>query len=123
MGYNPSTGAYVQTPTENIYPFRNPGGLQEGVVDPTTVASTTAMPAPLAMVSTVSGSTAITTIGIPWPGFTGFIKYIPTGAFTGATGGVATASALPIGLAFTAVVGRVLELTCDGKKFYPSYVS
>ena len=108
---------------EDFQPFVSPGGLQKGVVDIVTVASTTAMPAPRALVSTVSGTVAVTTIAIPWPGFTGVIKYIPTGAFTGATGGTATDTAKPVGLAFTAVVGRVLELVFDGTKWYPSYVS
>lgn len=111
------------TITENIYPFRTPGGLQFGVVDPVTVASTTAMPAPKALISTVSGTVAITTIDIPWPGFTGVIKYIPTAAFTGATGGAATDTSKPVGLAFTAVIGKVIELAFDGTKWYPSYVS
>lgn len=124
-GYDPVTGNYVQTPTENIYPFRNAGGLQNSVVDPTTVASTTNMPKPKALVTTVSGTAAIGTIDIPWPGFTGFIRYIPTGAFTGTTGATSgtAGTAYPIGLAFTAVVGKVLDLTFDGQKWYPSYVS
>ncbi len=108
---------------ENIYPFRGPGGQQLAVADLTTRASAIAMPAPNALITTVSGTAAMTTIGIPWPAFTGVIKYIPTAAFTGATGGTATATALPIGLAFTAVIGKVLDLTCDGIKWYPSYVS
>lgn len=111
------------TITERPDLFRNAGGLQGGVVDPVTVASTTAMPAPNALVSTVSGTVEITTIAVPWPGFTGVIKYIPTGAFTGATGGTATSSAKPIGKAFTAVAGKVLELVCDGSTWYPSYTS
>jgi len=108
---------------ENPYPFTNPGGLQKGVVNPVTVASTTAMPAPSALISTVSGTVAITTIAVPWPGFTGKISYIPTAAFTGATGGTADGTNMPIGLAFTAVIGKVLDLSFDGAKWYPSYVS
>ncbi len=108
---------------ENPFPFSEVGGLQLGVVNPTPVASTTAMPAPVAGVTTVSGTTAITTIATPWPDFTGTIRYIPTGTFSGTTAGAASGAALPIGLAFTAVVGKVLDLTCDGLKWYPSYVS
>lgn len=108
---------------ENIYAFRGPGGLQQSVVDPTVLASTTAMPAPNALITTVSGTVAVTTIAIPWSGFTGKITYIPTGAFTGATSGTATDTAKPIGLAFTAVVGKALDLTFDGLKWYPNYVA
>src|SRR6478735_1995234 len=112
MGYDPTTGTYNQTPVENIFAFKTPGGLQESVVDPTVVASTTNMPKPKALISTVSGTVAVETIAVPWPDFTGFIRYIPTGAFTGTTGatsGVAGTD-FPIGLAFTAVVGKTLDL-------------
>ena len=108
--------------TEDIHPFKTPGGLQNSVVDGVTVASTTAMPASRALITTVSGTVAVSTIAVPWPGFTGTIKYIPTAAFTGTTGGTETDIVKPVGLAFTAVVGRVLDLSCDGHKWYPSYV-
>jgi hypothetical protein len=116
---------------ESNFPFIEPGGLQKGVVNPTAVPSAAAMPAPTAKVSFVSGVAAITTIKAPWPGFTGSIKYIPTGVFTGATGGVfvgVTGGAsvgpdIPIAIAFTAVVSKVLELTTDGNLWYPSYLS
>lgn len=108
---------------ENFYPFVNPGGLQAGIVNPTSVASTTAMPAPASLITTVSGTNAISTIAIPYAGFQGTIKYIPTAAFTGATGGSSDAVNKPIGKAFTAVAGKVLDLTFDGFNWYPSYVS
>lgn len=108
--------------SEDIWPFVSPGGLQKSVVDLTTVASTTSMPAPNALITVVSGTVAVTTIALPYPGFTGVIKYIPTGAFTGATGGTATDTVKPVKIAFTAVSGRVLELVCDGSFWYPSYV-
>lgn len=78
---------------------------------------------PTAYLTTVSGALAITLIPIPYPGFSGTIAFRPTGAFTGATGGVATATNKPIGLAFTAVVGRILFLTYDPTSglWYPSY--
>ena len=111
------------TIAENIHPFKSPGGLQFGVVDPVTVASAVAQPAPNALVTTVSGTQELTTIAVPWPGFTGFIILIPTGTFTGATGGTATATAKPIGKAFTAVVGKPLIMVFDGSLWYPSYTS
>ena len=66
---------------------------------------------PTAYITTMSGALAATLIPLPWPGFAGTICFIPTGAFTGATGGVATAVNKPIALAFTAVVGRAMLLT------------
>jgi len=92
-------------------------------VDATTRASAIAHPAPKALITTVSGTAQMTTIGIPWPGFTGIIIFIPTAAFTGATGGTITATAGPIGLAFTAVTGKILILAWDGALWWPSYVS
>ena len=68
-------------------------------------------PVPTGYITTVSGALAATLIPLPWPGFQGTICFIPTGAFTGATGGVATAVNKPIALAFTAVVGRAMLLT------------
>ena len=106
---------------ENIYAFRTPGGAQFGVVDPVTVASAVAMTPSRALITTVSGTAAMATIDLPWPGFTGEIKYIPTAAFTGVTGGTATDTAKPIGLAFTAVIGKVLTMAFDGLKWWPSY--
>ena len=104
--------------------FRVVGGLQAGVsAVPATVASAIAMSAPTARITTVSGTAEMTTIAIPWPNFTGSIVYIPTAAFTGATGGTATATAKPIGKAFTAVAGKALELYFDGSLWYPSYTS
>lgn len=109
------------TIVENIHPFREVGGLQFGVIDPVVVASANVMPAPKAGVSTVSGTTQINTIALPWPGFTGTIRYIPTGAFTGATGGTSDGTNMAVGRAFTAVVGKVLSLTFDGALWYPDY--
>lgn len=90
------------------------------------VASAVAMPAPLAAIQRVSGTAAMTTIGLPWPDFEGQVHFIPTAAFTGATGGAAaTTLAAPIGLAFTAVVGKVLTLTFlrSTGLWYPNYVA
>jgi hypothetical protein len=111
------------TINENIGPFSRVGGLGMGVVDPVTRASAVAMPASVAGITTVSGTAALSTIDLPWAGFTGSIRYIPTAAFTGVTGGTATDVAKPIGLAFTAVIGKVLEMTFDGVKWYPSYTA
>jgi hypothetical protein len=76
------------------------------------------MPAPAALITTVSGAAAIATIAIPYPGFTGVIYLIPTGAFTGVTSGTADGVNFPIGATFTAVVGKVMTLVFDGLKWY-----
>ena len=73
----------------------------------------------------ISGALAITLIPLPYTDFAGTIAVRPTGTFTGATGGVATATNKPIGLAFTAVVGKILFLTYDpvSELWYPSYTA
>lgn len=79
-------------------------------------------------VTKISGTAAVTGFRLP-RGFRGIFIVIPTGAFTGATGGTAAWSSdgltedVPIGLAFTAVVGRVLTFCSNGLLVYPSYVS
>lgn len=74
----------------------------------------------------VSGTNAITAIKVP-SGFRGTLALRPTGAFTGATGGAyasdGVTDTIPIGLAFTAVVGKILFMTTDGLLFYPSYTA
>jgi hypothetical protein len=92
-------------------------------VNPTTVASAVAQPNPEAYLTTVSGTAAMATIGLPYIGFTGTIAFRPTAAFTGVTGGTSTSLVGAIGLAFTAVVGKVLFMTYDGSLWWPSYVA
>jgi hypothetical protein len=106
------------TIVENIFPFISPGGVQGGKVNPTTVASTTAMPAPTALITFVSGTTSITTIALPFPNFQGFFIYIPTGAMAAASGGTATATALPIAAAFTATANVPVLVVTDGNNWY-----
>ena len=107
----------------NSYKFATPSNSRTlGNVDPVVRASVAGLqPAPVAYLTVISGALAITTIGLPWEGFTGTVAFRPTGAFTGATGGTTTATAGAIGLAFTAVVGKILFLTYDGALWYPSY--
>lgn len=90
-------------------------------VDPVIRASAVAQPSPLAYLTAVSGVAALATIDLPYIGFTGTIAFRPTGAFTGVTGGATTNLTGAIGLAFTAVVGKILFLTFDGALWYPSY--
>ena len=78
----------------------------------TAVASETIITAP-STIFHVTGTTAISTITIPYTGFTGKINIIPDGLFTLATGG-------NIYEAYTAAVGRVIELVYDGTSWYRS---
>lgn len=76
----------------------------------TAVASATTIVAP-STVFHVTGTTAISTITVPYTGFTGMITIIPDGIFTLATGGNITE-------AYTAVVGRAIQLIFDGTAWY-----
>lgn len=82
-----------------------------------TVASAAGVILPSGPLFTVSGALAITGFTIPVGFKSGSFSIIPTGAFTWTTAG-------NVGLAGTAVVGRVLTFTWDpvAGKFYPSYV-
>ncbi len=77
------------------------------------VASATTI-TPTAQIFHVTGTTAIATINLPWTGFTGELRLIPDAAFTTTTAG-------NIALASTAVINKVLTMTFDGTKWYPSY--
>lgn len=121
----------TQSPDGLLHTFTLPAGSnmafrsspQAPNVDPLTEASAIAMSIYYG-ITKVSGTAEMTTIAVP-AGFRGTIALIPTGAFTGATGGTAaydgTSDTIPIGKAFTAVAGKVLYLTTDGLLWYPSY--
>jgi hypothetical protein len=105
-------------PEQDFLAFQSPGTPLKwpSIENPVTVASAAGLnPAPSAYLTTVSGALAMTLIPLPWPGFAGTVCFIPTGAFTGATGGVATATDKPIALAFTAVPQRAMLLTYSPK--------
>lgn len=99
-------------------------GTQTNGIEGATLASAATI-TPTHGLHAVSGTTEITLVALPYPGFAGTIRLRPTGVFTGATGGVATSVNKPVGLAFTAVVGKILELTYSPAAglWYPSYVS
>lgn len=75
-------------------------------------------------VTTVSGTNAVTGFRLP-RGFRGIFVVVPSGIFTGATGGTLAYSAdgetedIPVGKAFTAVVGSPILFVSDGKLVYP----
>lgn len=93
-------------------------------VDPVTRASVAGTQVITYNITIVSGTNQLTAISVP-SGFRGTIVLIPTGAFTGATGGTyasdGVTDTIPIGKAFTAVAAKALYLTTDGNLFYPSY--
>ena len=79
-----------------------------------TVASATSI-TPTGTYFKVSGVTQITTIVLPAGAGVGFVVQLePTGNFSTATGG-------NIGLASTAVTGKVLAMTWNGTAWQPSY--
>ena len=69
---------------------------------------------PTGKVFHVTGATPIQYIVVPYSGFIGSRTIIPDSAYTTITGG-------NIGIASTAVVGKIMIMTFDGTKWYPSY--
>lgn len=76
----------------------------------TAAASATSITAP-STVFHVTGTTAISTITVPYTGFTGKITIIPDGVFTFDIAG-------NIAEAYTATVNRAIDLVYDGTKWY-----
>ena len=105
--------------------LQSPGGPTQGIEGATLASSASVSLAVTHYLHPVSGTAAQVLVDIPYDGFAGTVALRPTGVFTGATGGTATATAKGIGLAFTAVVGKVLFLTYDPLTtlWYPSYTS
>lgn len=110
---------------DQVLSTSTPGTPTRGIsgIDVASAAGLLVVTTPLRYVQRISGALALTLIPLPYDGFEGTIVFIPTGAFTGATGGVATAVNKPIALAFTAVVGKALFLTYLAQTglWYPSY--
>ncbi len=69
---------------------------------------------PTGMIFHVTGTTAITTINLPYAGFTGSITIIPDAAFTTGTAG-------NIAVTTNAAISKAITFTYDGTKWYPSY--
>lgn len=89
----------------------NPGGATNFAVGPNIASAATI--APTFGVQHVTGTTPISTITPPWPGFTGAITLIPDGAWTLVTGG-------NINSAYTAIVGSPVVVEFDGSKWFPN---
>lgn len=112
---------------EKIAQFYNkPIGVDTAVISSVDVASAVAMPAPLSRVQRVTGTAAMSTLGLPWPDFEGDVVFLPTAIFTWVTGGAAiTTLAAPFALAGSAVVGKALTFTLlrSTGLWYPSYIA
>lgn len=105
--------------------FVSPGTVTKQIQGADIASVAGAIASPTNYIHRITGTLAITLIPIPYPGFAGTIAIVPTEIFTGATGGVATSTNKPIGLAFTAVVGKTLFLTYLPAQglWYPSYTA
>lgn len=84
--------------------------LQESKLVGSAIASATSITAP-STIFHVTGTTAISTITVPYTGFTGKISIIPDAVFTFTTSG-------NIAETYTSIINRVIELTYDGTKWY-----
>ena len=100
-----------------------PGTPTRGILSTAIAAAATI--APTHYLTSVSGTTEVTLITLPYVGFAGTLALLPLDnpCFTGATGGVATSTNKPVGLAFTAVQLKVLYMTYVPSTglWYPSY--
>lgn len=90
--------------------FRSPGGLNHNI-NGGSLASAATLPAPTGYVNHVTGTTQTTLIPLPYEGFEGTIVFIPAAAWTGATGGVATATNKPLAAAFVGVAAIPIYAT------------
>lgn len=101
------------------------GGPTQGNLGGTLASSATVSLAITSYLHPVSGVAAQALVDLPYVGFSGTIALRPTAVFTGVTGGTPTTLSKAIGLAFTAVVGKILYLTYDPGTalWYPSYTS
>lgn len=94
-------------------------------VDPVTQASAASLANPIThFITKVSGTNAMTGFRLP-RGFRGLFVCIPTGAWTGTTGGTLAYSSdgetedIPIGKAFTMIAAVAAVFVSDGLLVYP----
>src|ERR1022692_4910342 len=90
---------------ENYAAFGPVGDRFSSITGP--VLASAATIAPVSGITHISGTAAISTITLPWPGFQGTITLVADGAWETITGG-------NISTAFQAVTGSVYSLTFDG---------
>lgn len=108
-----SGGAWA-TIINSANPTVQPDGFFQSTPEAAVASATTITPTGTKF--HVTGTNAIATINLPWPGFAGQLALIPDAAFT-------TTAAGNIAKASTAVIGQVLYMTYDynAGKWYPSY--
>lgn len=107
---------------EDVYPFRSPGGLQGGVIASNSpIEFTGGNFVPTALITVLTGSGAMNTISLPWPGFTGMIIVVggPSSAVTLVAGGTATGLDMPLAYGGSVGVGEAKALVTDGTQWYP----
>lgn len=107
---------------ENMAPIGNP---QTPIIDPIIQASVASLANIVGFhVVKFSGTAAMTGMRLP-RGYRGQFILIPTGAFTGVTGGTLAYSAdgltedIPFGSAFTAIAAKAILMVTDGALIYP----
>ncbi len=105
--------------------LQSPGTPTLGIEGATLASSASVSLAITSYMHAVSGTAAQVLIDLPYAGFSGTIALRPTAVWTIATGGVATATSKAVGLAATAVVGKIMFLTYVPSTglWYPSYVA
>lgn len=82
--------------------FQSPGDTMKNI-NGGSIASAATLPTPTGFITVVTGTTQTTLIPLPYPDFEGMLIFIPTGAWTGATGGTATAANRALAAAFVGV--------------------
>lgn len=102
---------------EDRWKFVNPQGSPGQSLVGAVIASAATI-APQSLITHISGTAAVVTITVPYPGFSGFIILIPDGIFTWTAAG-------NIAIAGTAVVNKALWLVYDANagKWIPSYLA
>jgi hypothetical protein len=107
---------------DGMNPVSNP---QSPNVNPVAVASIASLANGIThFITVISGTEAITGFRLP-RGFRGIFAVIPSGAFTGATGGTLAYSEdgetedIPIGKAFTMIAAVAALFLSDGALVYP----
>ena len=114
----------ADTVAESLYrQMTSPGTTTLGVEGATLASSASVSLAIDHYLHAVSGTAEQLLIDLPYTGFAGTIALRPTGNFTTNTTGVKTGLSKAIGLASTAVTGKVLFMTYSpaADLWYPSY--
>lgn len=104
----------------------SPGTPTLNIEGATLASSATVSLALTSYTHAVSGNAAQVLMDLPYAGFAGVVALRPTGTFSGVTGAAgATATSRGFGLAFTAVIGKILSMTYVPSTglWYPNYTA